>query len=238
MKKKKIIVISIVITVIVALIIVFIGYKKGIYLFSIEEKNKMQKDYSVIENEIVLDGESLTNFTGSDFLYRLIESINIKEIHHHNNTMDYTLYLRNGEIYDITINDSEKLIDVDYNSNYYQVSITENFISIYDENTQTSQEYSTIEGIANEIDKTIAVATVGLFYAQNVGDVKYLQETEPSTNDRTYWCLHARRSFCNEERKMRKMEEYCGGRPAYVGTTDCGCLWGDFYCVCITNFRC
>lgn len=79
---------------IAALIVVCIGYKKGIYLFSIEEKNEMQKDYSVIENEIVLDGESLT-IQVLIFLYRLIESINIKEIHHHNNSMDYTLFLRN-----------------------------------------------------------------------------------------------------------------------------------------------
>lgn len=51
----------------------------------------------------------------------------------------------------------------------------------------------------------------------------YQQETE------TYICMYVRRSWCNEERMMRKLEAHCGGTPSYIGGTDCVCLWGGLF---------
>lgn len=28
------------------------------------------------------------------------------------------------------------------------------------------------------------------------------------------------------------------GTPSYIGSTDSGCLWGDFICVNVTDFEC
>jgi hypothetical protein len=55
---------------------------------------------------------------------------------------------------------------------------------------------------------------------------------------KAYTCLHSRRSWCSTERMNSALYNYCGGRPSYIGGTDCGCLWGDFFCICITEFSC
>ncbi len=223
-----------------AVTFVFVGCKKEDGLFSSKKDVKIQKNRDFDEN--ILNGDSLTILTGSDFLYNFFETIGIGEIQYDTNN-HYTLFDREGNFYDISIsgNDSIKTINTIYNEyTNYQITITEEYIVINNDQYIINCEHLFyVKGNASEVDNVVTTSIAGAFYAQEVGQFNYYQE-EPNSSgtEEVYICMHPRRSYCSEDRKMETIENYCDGTPVYVDDSDCGCLWGDFFCICISYFEC
>lgn len=186
----------------------------------------------------VLNEETLVQYSGNDVTYHLLKAIKVSGITCQGENR-YMVSLFRGDTYSVTIDDLRKTLSVFTNNNDYQVVFQEDRLIVHELPTNRSTTYSILEGTGSELDPIIAVAVAAKVYQQDVGNMPYhINHEDLLFQTESYLCMHPRKSWCSAERMAATLEDYCGGAPAFVGGTDCGCLWGDFFCICITDFEC
>ena len=175
----------------------------------------------------------------STVVLKMLRATNITEIRFANET-DCKVFFEDGTICDVGIFESDRLVLLNFEGNKYQVSFQEDGIFVNDLTNNVKVTYLDISDITENIEKTITTSIAAMFYLQEIGKLDYLstQPELPEYKVMNYWCAHARKSYCSAERMAETLSRYCDGEPSYVGKTDCGCLWGDFGCICITDFDC
>ncbi|MCA0132990.1 hypothetical protein [Winogradskyella alexanderae] len=137
----------------------------------------------------------------------------------------------------VDISANEKSVEMRLDNKEYVVTfdrIAEN-ITVQNNTDNTIITYTELEGETKDIGKPLSVATTTLFYDEENSGNDYDTNYQKS-NNLTLWCFRFRKSKCNNA--LQTITDYCGDEPSSIGGTDCGCLWGDFYCVCVTDFEC
>ena len=186
-----------------------------------------------------LDESDLKEITGSDFVLKILNVANIKTIIFEDNKTNCKVFFIDGTFCNLTVSESDRLVSINFETNNYQIYFHEDRLIINDLTSGTETEYSnSVSDIAGNIDKTITASIAIMFYWQEIGNFNYKKKEEPYYEIETYMCLYFKKSYCSEERKKKTLTKYCGKEPAHIGGTDCGCLWGDFLCVCIVDFEC
>ena len=175
----------------------------------------------------------------SSFVSKILYATDIERIIFENET-NCEVFFRDGEFCNLNIDESEKLVSLNFERNHYQLSFYEDRLVLNNLSNGSRTEYSEISDITENIDKAITISIAVLAYLQEIGHVNLegLPQQPETSKTKNYWCSSFRRSKCTEEMMEKKMKDYCGGSPSYVGGTDCGCLWGNFYCICVTDFKC
>lgn len=201
----------------------------------------VMKTDATITDEImnqILNEETIVQYSGSDFTYQFLKAVKVSSIYCRAEGC-YNVSLLHGESYDVTIDNLRKTISIISNGNEYRIVFQEDHIAVEEVNSNRIRVYSIIEGIGSELDPVITIAIAVKAYQQEVGNIPYqINHENLLFQTESYLCMHPRRSWCSAERMANTIEEYCGGPPTIVGGTDCGCLWGDFFCICITDFEC
>jgi hypothetical protein len=172
----------------------------------------------------------------SRFISKILNIANIQEIIFREG--ECKIFFKDGKTGNYKFSEPDKLITVNLEKNYYELTFKEEGLIVKDKINETEATYSIISDISENIDKTIISSIALAYYVQEYGalDYKYKEDNKPY--EVTHLCAHVRKSYCTDDMLNKAMEEHCGGKPSYVGSTDCGCLWGDFYCVCLTDFKC
>ncbi|MDR2836386.1 MAG: hypothetical protein LBV69_09415 [Bacteroidales bacterium] len=123
----------------------------------------------------------------------------------------------------------------------YIVKKDETSLLISNLQTHKDQEYFDISGLTDDLDDILLLSVTAILYFNecpnkeiidfpSIGNLCYAQWT--------YWCIYPRRSSCTHEMIVNAATEHCGHAPSKIYGTDCGCIWGDFSCICITDFDC
>lgn len=199
-----------------------------------------KKDTTTIDESSCpfLNEETLMQYTNSEFAYRFLMAAKVSRILCQGEGR-YDISLLFGTRYEVSIDDYKRTMIITSNENNHQVFFHEDCIVVRDLRSNRSSVHSIVEGIGNELDPVIIVAVAAKVYHQEVGSIPYhINHEELLFQTESYLCMHPRKIWCNKERMEKKLEEYCEGAPAFVGGTDCGCIWGDFFCICITEFEC
>lgn len=182
-----------------------------------------------------LDQKTITEKDLSTFLQKVLSLNEIKNIKIINDTNCEIIFRNNTTC---KFSNSDKTVTLDLEGNMYKLSFYEDKFIVENLTTNRKTEYNKIEGITQNIDKAITVSIAVLLYKEEFENYNY-EEIQPILYDvGTHVCIHVRKSYCNKEHAMELMTKHCGHKPTTVLETDCGCLWGDFLCICITDFEC
>ena len=216
-----------------ALIAIFVGF-----LPTSCEKEKKQRNHIEEHNttRIQLNEKTLLDITGSSYMLKLLSSAEIIKVICED-ACTYNVISRNNDIYNVKIDKNDQKVIVNFKNNTYVLLLEEEKFVFEDINNNVIEIYTSIEGVSENIDEKIRKAFAMLYYHENIGNIPYAMQAPHDQNTQTYTCIHFRKSWCNKD-MLQEMEDFCGGTPTYTGETDCGCLWGDFFCICLTDFEC
>jgi len=149
-------------------------------------------------------------------------------------------------------------VDVDFNDEEYRLSLQSNILSmksteddfyIY-KNLETNEYFFSYNNEhynlslfsfedfnLEQMDEIRFVMLVMIF--NEFTDVTIDELTNPPMKIPSIVCLGAKKSNCSEEWYLEQMTKKCKGTPSYIQKDqDCGCLWGDFFCICFKSFEC
>ena len=241
--KKKLKLVTVLLTVIlVASVCLFYAcQEKEVNRTNATDESSRENQTPKSNNEnLALSELDLREITGSDFVLKLLKIANVKKITFEKGT-DCQVFFGNDEYCDVKVAESDRFVSINFENYRYQLSFQEDRFFVNDLTRKKKIEYFNISDVAENIDKTILISIAIMHYLQEIGIYNYLERFNPYGDPsyaKGHVCIHPRLSWCTEERRITKMTEYCGGAPCYVGNTDCGCLWGDFLCICLTDFKC
>jgi hypothetical protein len=218
------------IAVVTALVFATAGCDKGKEVVDNKITEDYPKDYSIVSIE-----KTVTEKDVSKYLRKILNLTDIKKIKFVNKASCEIIF-RDGKTGRFKI--SDKLVSLKLEKNNYQLSFYEDRFVVNNLTTQIKVEYFEIGNLTQNIDKAITTSVAIIFYLEEIGNLDYNENQQPLYASETYWCIHPRKSWCSKERMDKFLKKYCGGAPSIVGGTDCGCAWGDFLCVCMTDFEC
>ncbi|MBO4655111.1 MAG: hypothetical protein J5644_06165 [Bacteroidales bacterium] len=216
-----------------ALVAFFVGF------FSTScEKEEQQRNHIEEHNttKIQLNENTLLDITGSSFMLKLLNSAEIIKVICEDDCT-YNVISRNNDNYNVKIDKNGYNVIVNIEKNTYVLHLDEEKFVFEDINNNVIEAYTSIEGVSENINEKISTAFAMLYYYENIGNIPYTMQAPQVQDTQTYCCIHFRKSWCNKD-MLQEMEDFCGGTPTYTGETDCGCLWGDFFCICLTDFEC
>jgi len=189
------------------------------------------------DNILDLQENTLKNntFEPSNFLYSMlseskVEAITALELNRYEvRTEDGIVYVQILEL------EGEEIVDVSAEAGSKRITFHEEDekITILDNKTEDFLELISFSDESQELDAFLKTAITMHFYSVENPNRDFNIDAEP--RNLTYWCFRKRKSACDSEAFIN---DYCGGEPSSMGGTDCGCLWGDFGCVCVTDFEC
>lgn len=124
------------------------------------------------------------------------------------------------------------------NGTNIKTSFGEDAIIMINLKTGVKQEFYEVSDITHNIDNSLLLSIAVFLYTKESDNSNLDIEVPMDERDHTHWCIYPRKSYCSTEHVNAIIKESCGHEPAKIYETDCGCLWGDFGCICLTDFDC